>query len=134
MSVSIRHRYHYGNVLINTQKVVAGDAVTGNTIPALKKDGSFLYLPFGGVIDDDANSSKELVVVKLVNITGFWWNDMAMGSDCYDIPLDHVVKGFCINGRYYLAIRDDKPIHCQHTRQRVNYHTDNVVSINQRRG
>ncbi|ELP5729276.1 hypothetical protein QTV44_002542 [Vibrio vulnificus] len=131
MSVSIRHRYHYGNVLINSQKVVSGDAMTGNKIPALKKDGSFLYLPFGGVIDDDVSNNKEMMVVKLLNITGFWWNDMAMGSGCYEIPIDHAVKGFCINGRYYLAIRNDKPIHWPHIIPRTNYHTDNVVSMNQ---
>ncbi|MCG9785373.1 hypothetical protein L1D52_23990 [Vibrio brasiliensis] len=128
MSVSIRHRYHYGNVLINTKKVISGDCVTGNTIPALRKNGGYCYMPFGGVIDEDS-VMRSAIAVKLVNVTGFWWNDIAMGSDGYEIPLGHAIKGYLMNNQYFIAIKDDKPLHWDIARQPKNYHTDNVVSI-----
>jgi len=132
MSVSIRHRYNYANVLINTDKVISGGAVTGNTIPAVLKDGSLYYLPFGGVIDDDS-VMKNAKAVKLVNVTGFWWNAMGMGRDGYEIPIGHAVKGYLLNDRYCIAIKNDKPLHWPAGQQRTNYHTDNVVNIQARR-
>lgn len=132
MRVSIRHRYNYGNVLMNTEKVISGDVVTGNTIPALLKNGQLLYKPFGGVIDDDS-VMKNAQAVKLVNVTGFWWNDIGMGRDGYEIPIDHAVKGYLLNDRYYIAIKNDKPLHWPAAKQRTNYHTDNVVNMNNRR-
>lgn len=133
MSVSIRHRYHYGNVLINTEKVISGDAVTGNTIPALNKDGSYCYRPFGGVIDEDS-VMKQATAVKLVNVTGFWWNEIGMGSDGYDIPIGHAVKGYYLNDHFFIAIKNDKPLHWPIAQQPTNYHTNNVVNIRQSRG
>ncbi|USD35550.1 MULTISPECIES: hypothetical protein [Vibrio] len=128
MSVSIRHRYHYGNVLINDEKVITGDAITGNAIPALRKNGSLRYMPFGGVIDEDCVFGNA-IPVKLVNLTCFWWNDIGMGSDGYEIPLNHAVKGYLFHGKYYVAIRNDQPLHWEIQRPTTNYHTENVVSI-----
>lgn len=128
MSVSIRHRHNHANVLISAEKVISGGAVTGNTIPAMLKDGRLYYLPFGGVIDDDS-VMKHAKAVKLVNVTGFWWNAMGMGNDGYEIPIGHAVKGYLLNNRYYIAIKNDKPLHWPVVQQRTNYHTDNVVNI-----
>lgn len=109
MAVSIRHRYHYGNVLISDSKVIHGDALTSNTIPALLKNGEYCYKPFGGVIDDDSVMGS-VQRVKLVNLTGFWWNDVGMGEGI-NIPVGHAVKGYVLDERYYVAIKDDKPLH-----------------------
>ncbi len=109
MSVSIRHRYHYGNVIINQEKVVQGKAITGVTIPALLRNGEYCYKPFGGVIDDDS-VMRQVQRVKLVNLTGFWWDDIGM-SEGYEIPMGHAVKGYLFNDRYYVAIKDDQPMH-----------------------
>lgn len=110
MSVSICHRHNYANVLINTENVISGCTVTGNTIPAMLKDGRLHYMPFGGVIDDDS-IMKNAHAVKLVNVTGFWWNDMGAGRDGHTIPAGHAVKGYLLNDRYYIAIKNDKPLH-----------------------
>ncbi len=128
MSVSIRHRYHHGNVIINTEKVVTGNTITGNTIPAMLLGGQYWYKPFGGVFDEDS-VMKNAQVVKLVNITGFWWNDIGMGNDGYEIPLGHAVKGYLLNERYYIAIKDDRPLHWNLEGPATNYHTNNVVNI-----
>ena len=128
MSVSIRYRHNNANVLMNTEKVITGNAVTSNTIPALLRGGSYCFKPFGGVIDEDS-MMRTAQAVKLVNVTGFWWNDMGMGPDGYDIPLGHAVKGYFQNGRYYIAIRNDQPIHWPITRQQQNYRPDNVYPL-----
>ncbi len=129
MSTSIRHRYHGGNVYINTEKVITGNAITANNIPALTKSDRYRYHPYLGVIDDSA-PPEGAEPVKLVNITGFWWNDIGMGSDGHEIPINSIVKGYYINGGYYIAIADDKPIHLPlAAREPKNYHTDNVFPI-----
>lgn len=130
MSVSIRHRYHGGNVLINTEKVINGNsvAITGNTIPALLRNGTYRYRPFGGVVDEEA-MTKDDIRLKIVNVTALWWNDIGFGDDCYRIPANHYIKGYLINEKYYIAIKDDKPLHWEVTLPVKNYHTDNVVSI-----
>lgn len=133
MSVSIRHHYHGGNVYINTKKVILGHAVTGVTIPALRCNGQYRYKPFGGILDDEYGSAKELQVVKLVNLTGFWWNDIAFGDDGIDIPVNHIVKGYYFNDRYYIAIKNDQLIHWYCEPVTTNYHTDNVVDMSSRR-
>ncbi len=132
MAVSIRHRYHYGSIAINEFGVVCGDALTGNKIPALMRDGEYLYRPFGGVIDEDS-LMQNAKPVKLVNITGFWWNDLGMGSDGYEIPIDHAVKGYFLNDKYYLAIKNDKPLHWPLQQVGKNYKTDNVFSMRNRK-
>ncbi|PMM60669.1 hypothetical protein [Vibrio lentus] len=96
MSVSIRHRYHHGNVIINQSKVVIGSALTGVNIPASLKSGEYCYRPFG---------------------------------DCYDIPLGHATKGYFLDGSYYVAIKDDRPIHWEVNQPRTNYRTNNVASM-----
>ena len=127
MSVSIRHRYHHGNVIINQSKVVIGSALTGVNIPASLKSGEYCYRPFGGVIDDDS-VMRSATRVKLMNITGFWWDDSGLG-DCYDIPLGHATKGYFLDGSYYVAIKDDRPIHWEVNQPRMNYRTNNVVNM-----
>ncbi|HFQ4951150.1 TPA: hypothetical protein ACGUO9_004191 [Vibrio vulnificus] len=132
MSVSIKHHYHYGNVYINENGVICGKALTGNTIPALRTNGDLRYLPFGGVIDDEfAKACEQYRPVKLLNISAFWWNDLGMGEDGYEIPLDHITKGYYFNDRYYLAILNDVPIHWQSDKvhARTNYHTNNVFYL-----
>lgn len=114
MSVSIRHNHYYGNMIINQEKVVQGKAITGVTIPALLRSGEYCYKPFGGVIDDDS-MMKQAQRVKLVNLTGFWWDGIEI-NEGYEIPMGHAVKGYLLNDRYYVAIKDDKPMHWQISR------------------
>ncbi len=122
----IRHRHHYGSGLINEQKVIFGELITDNKIPAKRKNGEFQYEPYGGVCDH-AFSGK-MQKVKLANIISFYWDDNGMSEE-YPIPLNHVVLGFYMNGKYFIAIKDDKPIHWEEETPRTNYHTDNVYGI-----
>lgn len=127
MQVCIRHAYHYGNVLINTKGVVSKGTLTNNTIPALLADQSLHYKPFGGAIEN-ASVMPSVQAVKLVNITAFWWSDMPIGQG-YEIPSGHAVKGFYMNGQYYIALKSGHPIHWPIERKPTNYHTDNVTPI-----
>lgn len=132
MSVSIKFHYHYGNIYINLDGVIHGSALTGNTIPALRKNGDWWYRPFGGVIDEElAKRNARYRPVKLLNIRGFWWNDLGMGEDGYEIPSGHLTKGYYFNDRYYLAILDDAPIHwpSNQANTHVDYHTNNVFML-----
>ncbi|EJG0999624.1 hypothetical protein C4G52_RS22200 [Vibrio parahaemolyticus] len=126
----IRHRYHYGSILINEHKAVAGEHVTGNTIPAKRKNGELAYEPYGGVCDYAFKGKMQKV--KLVNIISFFWDDDGMTEE-YAIPLNHVVLGFFMQGKYFIAIKDDKPIHWEEETPRTNYHTNNVHGIRGRR-
>ncbi|EJE4208737.1 hypothetical protein [Vibrio alginolyticus] len=126
-NVAIRHRYHYGSIIINPAGVVMGSSsITGNSIPALKLDGSRHYLPFGGIVDD------KLVLpavqrVKLVNITALWFDEFAMGPPI-EIPIGHAIKGFLIEGRYMIAINENRPLHWKLEVQ-DRKPNDNVVNI-----
>ena len=109
MSVCIRHHYDRQILLINDSKLVEGNAATGNTIPALSKGGTYLYKPFGGVIDTDY-APPGAQRVKLINITALWWAEDAFGPG-YEIPFGDAVLGYFLDDKYYIGIRDDKPVH-----------------------
>lgn len=101
--VSIRHKYHYGNVTINPNGVITGKALTGNNIPAQLKDGSLHYRPFAGILDDDLGLHQP---VKLVNITAIWWDDSAAGNPDIVIPERHFLLGTFYNDSYYITLRN----------------------------
>lgn len=125
MAVSIRHRFNYANVVINENKVVMGRAISHTSIPAKLKNGELLYKPFGGVMDYQSECRR----VKLVNIEKFWWNEDGFG-DGIEIPNGHALLGFYDHDRFYIAIRDDKPIHWEIEPDRPSYFTDNIVPMN----
>jgi hypothetical protein len=108
MDVSIRHRYNHASTVVSPSGVVFGKPLCGNHIPAKGRDGQLHYRPFGGVIDDAISGNHQCV--KLVNISDFFWNDMGMGQGC-SIPRHHVVKGCYFNNCYYIAIKNDLPVH-----------------------
>lgn len=77
------------------------------SIPAVKKTGQMVYHPFGGVCDHDYDGDKK--PVRLYGISEFLWDENE--KEGYKIPPGHYVLGFFIGGRYYIAIKDDMPVH-----------------------
>ncbi|MDS1996472.1 hypothetical protein [Vibrio parahaemolyticus] len=82
--LTIRHRYHYGNVDINKDGVIDGKAITKNEIPALRKDGEYIYRPYKGSLDNVY--LLHVQKVKLVNIVAFTHDELGISFLVIALP------------------------------------------------
>lgn len=104
---TIRHRYHYGLIDINEDGVVDGHSVAGNEIPALRKDGEYIYRPFKGALDNIY--LLHVQKVKLVNIVAYCDDELGLFG-WQDVPLDHYVVGVYRDGGYYVLTKNGQLI------------------------
>ena len=103
--VAIRYRHNFANIVLTENEIISGNAISGRMIPALLKNGEYMFRLFGGVADSDSNYQK----VKLVGITAFWWSESTI-TPTLEIPSDSYVGGFYHNDRFLIAIKNDLPI------------------------
>ncbi|HHI5019826.1 TPA: hypothetical protein ACP5VM_003935 [Vibrio parahaemolyticus] len=105
--LTIRHRYHYGNADINKDGVINGKAITKNEIPALRKNGEYIYRPYKGSLDNVY--LLHVQKVKLVNIVAFTHDELGI-FDWFHLPTDHYLVGVYRDGGYYVLTKNGQPI------------------------
>ncbi|MBV7300247.1 hypothetical protein [Enterovibrio paralichthyis] len=104
---SIRYRHNYKATILTSSGFVPGSRpITGDSIPALLKDGSTVFFNFGGFIDN--NHIGHYQKVKLVRIEAYTPDEYGL-SGWQDIDSNRVV-GIFKNGQYLVVLQNGKPI------------------------
>lgn len=101
----IRFRHNYSVVELSATGMVGNSKIlTGNTIPALLKDGESCFKPYGG--DVDYRFIGQSPRVKLIGIIA--WQD---ASDVWhDLPSDHYLVGVYLKRCYRILLKEGKPL------------------------
>ncbi|CAK2056264.1 conserved hypothetical protein [Vibrio crassostreae] len=104
---TIRYKHNYAYVNLNGINTPDTKAMSGRSIPALRKNGEYRFMPFSGFIKHDQTQGVQLV--KLINIVGFTFDDMGI-TGWYEIPLDNYCVGIYQHGTYKVILRDGLPV------------------------
>lgn len=83
------------------------NAVVGNNIPALARNGEYIHRPFMGALNDVA--LLHVQKVKLVNITAYTYDESGV-SEWHEVPRDHYILGIYKDRGYYILTRNNVPI------------------------
>ncbi len=105
---SIRYRHNYRGVVLNGIDSPESRGISGSTIPALLKDGSYRFFPFGGFLTLEFVQSNSLQRVKLPNIDGFSTDDHGLRDMTY--IHQNQLLGAYIKGRLYVVLDRGKPV------------------------
>ncbi|ODW09005.1 hypothetical protein H058_05685 [Vibrio antiquarius] len=76
-------------------------------MPALRKDGEYIYRPFKGALDNIY--LLHVQKVKLVNIVAYCDDELGLFG-WQDVPLDHYVVGVYRDGGYYVLTKNGQLI------------------------
>ncbi|MEZ9418553.1 hypothetical protein BCS96_11455 [Vibrio breoganii] len=97
----IRYKHNYAYVELDGEDV-STKILTGDTIPALKRNGERVFKPFSGFIDYQCSKGHQLV--KLIGIIGFH------DDEWHELPTHCYCVGIYLHGAYKLVLRDGMPI------------------------
>ncbi|GAL28511.1 hypothetical protein JCM19239_1587 [Vibrio variabilis] len=103
----IKYKHNYALVSLNGSCKPNTKSVSGNTIPALLRNGDVSFLPFTGFIKKDEIEGMQLV--KLINIVGFTTDDSGI-REWYEIPKDCYCIGVCLHKAYKLVLSGGIPL------------------------
>jgi hypothetical protein len=103
----IRHRYHYGSIVLSEHGVLFGQSVIGNNVAVKLKNGEFAYYPYLGAAN--IVPIGNLKRVKIVNLTGYTFDEDGL-RDWNQIASDHYAVGAWLNGGIYVLLKDGHPI------------------------
>jgi hypothetical protein len=103
----IRYRHNHTAVVLTAEgkQECPTNIVTGNTIPALRRNEGPLLLPFGGFIDESFVDATTDQFVKLVGVAACCDEE----ETWTDVPDGHYVIGVHRNGRYFVLLRGGAP-------------------------
>ncbi|OEE65869.1 hypothetical protein A1OO_08655 [Enterovibrio norvegicus FF-33] len=104
---AIRYRHNYKSGIISASATSLEDVSRRENLPALLKDGSLVYFPFGGFIERKSLSNVQFV--KMVNIIGFSPSEGESGP-WQDIPSNSEVLGVFRTGKYYVALDNQQVV------------------------
>lgn len=105
---SIRYRHNQTLVTLTPKGLLyENKIVTGDTIPALLRNGERHFAPYRGGID--ISKAGDIQRVKLVKIESWSPDDSGMGA-WYDIPKNAYLVGVYLNWRYYIVLRNNRPL------------------------
>lgn len=105
--LTIRHRYHYGSVVLNENGVLFGHSVIDNKIAVLLRSGETAYHPYLGAAN--LVPLPNLKKVKIVNLNGYTFDRDGL-FNWIQVPKHHYVVGVWMNGGVYILLKNDHPI------------------------
>ncbi|GEM79574.1 hypothetical protein [Vibrio superstes] len=105
-SIRYKHNYRFVTLYPSITPDRLGNLISGNTIPALLKNGDQKFAPYKGSID--IKECDGLQRVKLVHIKGWSPTDGETGL-WYDMPPEHYIVGAYKNDGYYIVLFDNMP-------------------------
>ncbi|WP_281188421.1 hypothetical protein [Vibrio harveyi] len=104
--IVLRHRYHYGSLVVSEKGALNGSSIVNDQIPAILRNGEYAYKPYRGVLNDVGLINIQLV--KLVNLTDYTYDPDGFNG-WIRIPNKHYVVGVFLHGGYYLLLKHDRP-------------------------
>lgn len=103
----IRHRYHYGSIVLNESGVIFGHSVIDNKIAVLLRSGETAYFPYMGAAN--LVPIGNLKKVKVVNLIGYTFDPDGL-FDWIQLPKNHYAVGVWMNGGVYIMLKNNHPI------------------------
>ncbi|OEF59059.1 hypothetical protein [Enterovibrio norvegicus] len=103
---AIRYRHNYKSIILSASSAATYEASTGQSVPALLKDGSLIYFPFGGFVERRGLTHAQFV--KLVDVIGFSMNEDESGA--WEDVTEKQVLGVFLKGKYYVVLDGGKVI------------------------